>query len=143
MSDLAPLNPREPGLPDEAPSQASKIGDRLRQARERRGVTIAEASATLKIRAPILEAFEREDHSQLPPRVYALGQLRTYAAYLGLDPATVAAGGRGRPFTKVRPHPCDRNRRPLQWSDSSPYGQASFALREDCWRWVGWALPCC
>jgi cytoskeletal protein RodZ len=105
MSDLAPLNPREPGLPDEAPSQAPKIGDRLRQARERRGVTIAEASATLKIRAPILEAFEREDHSQLPPRVYALGQLRTYAAYLGLDPATVAAGWQGEAVHEGAPTP--------------------------------------
>jgi len=105
MSDLAPLSPREPSLPEEAPSQAPKIGDRLRQARERRGVTITEASATLKIRAPILEAFEREDHSQLPPRVYALGQLRTYAAYLGLDPATVAAGWQGEAVYEGAPTP--------------------------------------
>lgn len=110
MSDLAPLNPREPDRPEEAPSQAPKIGDRLRQARERRGVTIAEVSATLKIRIPILDAFEREDHSQLPPRIYALGQLRTYAAYLGLDPATVAAGWQGevvheRVSTTVRSQP--------------------------------------
>jgi cytoskeletal protein RodZ len=97
MSDQVPLTPQEPGLSEEVAAQAPSIGDRLRQARERRGVSIAEASATLKIRAPILEAFEREDHSQLPPRVYALGQLRTYAAYLGLDPATVAAGWQGPP----------------------------------------------
>ena len=97
MSDQVPLTPQEPGLTEEAAPQAPSIGDRLRQARERRGVSIAEASATLKVRAPILEAFEREDHSQLPPRVYALGQLRTYAAYLGLDPATVAAGWQGPP----------------------------------------------
>ena len=97
MSDPIHLSPQEPGLNEEGAPQAPKIGDRLRQARERRGVSIAEASATLKIRAPILEAFEREDHSQLPPRVYALGQLRTYAAYLGLDPATVAAGWQGPP----------------------------------------------
>ena len=97
MSDQVPLTPQEPGLSEEVAQQAPSIGDRLRQARERRGVSIAEASATLKIRAPILEAFEREDHSQLPPRVYALGQLRTYAAYLGLDPATVAAGWQGPP----------------------------------------------
>ena len=97
MSDQVPLTPQEPGLSEEVAPQAPSIGDRLRQARERRGVSIAEASATLKIRAPILEAFEREDHSQLPPRVYALGQLRTYAAYLGLDPATVAAGWQGPP----------------------------------------------
>jgi len=97
MSDQVLLTPQEPGLSEEVAPQAPSIGDRLRQARERRGVSIAEASATLKIRAPILEAFEREDHSQLPPRVYALGQLRTYAAYLGLDPATVAAGWQGPP----------------------------------------------
>ena len=97
MSDQVPLTPQDPGLSEEVAPQAPSIGDRLRQARERRGVSIAEASATLKIRAPILEAFEREDHSQLPPRVYALGQLRTYAAYLGLDPATVAAGWQGPP----------------------------------------------
>jgi cytoskeletal protein RodZ len=92
MSEQAPLTPQVFGSTDEAATKAPSIGDRLRQARERRGVSITEASATLKIRGPILEAFEREDHSQLPPRVYALGQLRTYATYLGLDPATVAAG---------------------------------------------------
>jgi len=97
MSDQLPLTPQEPGLSEDVARQAPSIGDRLRQARERRGVSIAEASSTLKIRAPILEAFEREDHTQLPPRVYALGQLRTYAAYLGLDPATVAAGWQGPP----------------------------------------------
>ena len=100
MSDQVPLTPQEPGLSEDVAQQAPSIGDRLRQARERRGVSIAEASATLKIRAPILEAFELEDHSQLPPRVYALGQLRTYAAYLGLDPATVAAGWQGPPAPK-------------------------------------------
>ena len=72
-------------------TEAPKIGDRLRAARERRGLRIDEVSAALRIRAAILEAFEREDHNTLPHRVYALGQLRTYAAYLGLDPSTVAA----------------------------------------------------
>ena len=105
MSDPIHLSPQAPGLNEEGAPQAPKIGDRLRQARERRGVSIAEASATLKIRAPILDAFEREDHSQLPPRVYALGQLRTYAAYLGLDPATVAAGWQGAPTPEGAPAP--------------------------------------
>lgn len=97
MSDQAPLVPQPQGSLEDAAPQAPSIGDRLRQARERRGVSINEASSALKIRTPILEAFEREDHNQLPPRVYALGQLRTYAAYLGLDPATVAAGWQAPP----------------------------------------------
>lgn len=110
MSDQVHLSPQAAGLSDEAAPQAPKIGDRLRQARERRGISIADASATLKIRAPILDAFEREDHSQLPPRVYALGQLRTYAAYLGLDPATVAAGWQGPPTPEAVPIPTPSQR---------------------------------
>ena len=110
MSDQVPLTPQEPGSAEEVAPQAPSIGDRLRQARERRGVSIADAAATLKIRAPILDAFEREDHSQLPPRVYALGQLRTYAAYLGLDPATVAAGWQGPPAPAGEPVPTPSQR---------------------------------
>ena len=110
MSDQVPLTPQEPGLSEEVAPQAPSIGDRLRQARERRGVSIADASATLKIRAPILDAFEREDHGQLPPRVYALGQLRTYAAYLGLDPATVAAGWQGPSTSEGVPVPTPSQR---------------------------------
>lgn len=82
--------------------QVLRIGERLRHARELRGVSIAEASAALKIRAPILEAFEREDHTHLPPRVYALGQLRTYASYLGLDPVGVVAGWQNSIVDSIR-----------------------------------------
>lgn len=92
MGDPVTLGSAASGAIEEVALGAPRIGDRLRQARERRGVSISDASAALKIRIPILEAFEHEDLSQLPPHVYALGQLRTYAAYLGLDPATVVAG---------------------------------------------------
>ena len=103
MSEQIPQSPQALGLTEASDLQAPSIGDRLRQARERRGVSISDASATLRIRASILDAFEREDHSQLPPRVYALGQLRTYAAYLGLDPATVAAGWQIDPLPTGEP----------------------------------------
>ena len=99
MSDHDPIGPLEPGGGESFATKEPSIGDRLRQARERRGLTITEVSAILKVRAPILEAFEREDHSNLPPRVYALGQLRTYAAFLGLDPASVVAGWQSAPTT--------------------------------------------
>lgn len=102
MSEPTPLSPHSLGSTEEQDQQAPRIGDRLRQARERRGISISGASATLKIREPILEAFEREDHTQLPPRVYALGLLRTYAAFLGLDPATVAAGWQSEPIPNGR-----------------------------------------
>ena len=105
MDELPLLDPHGAESDGDTRSAAPRIGDRLRQARERRGISIGEASAALKIRVPIIDAFEREDHSQLPPRVYALGQLRTYATYLGLDPSTVAAGWQAAPPAEGRPNP--------------------------------------
>jgi hypothetical protein len=78
-----------------AQSGAPGIGARLRSAREARGLSYEAIAAELRIRAVILAALEREDHAALPERVYLLGHLRTYARYLGLDPATVAAGWAG------------------------------------------------
>ena len=68
-----------------------------RTAREARGLSLEAVAAELRIRIVILAAMEREDHTALPERVYLLGLLRTYARFLGLDPATVAAGWAGEP----------------------------------------------
>jgi len=87
---------------DNEPAQggAPGIGARLRSAREARGLSYEAIAAELRIRVVILAALEREDHAALPERVYLLGHLRTYARYLGLDPATVAAGWAGEPNAK-------------------------------------------
>ena len=76
---------------------APGIGERLRAAREARGLSLEAVAAELRIRSVILAAMEREDHAALPERVYLLGLLRTYARFLGLDPANVAAGWAGVP----------------------------------------------
>lgn len=62
----------------------------------------------------ILAALEREDHAALPERVYLLGHLRTYARYLGLDPATVAAGWAGESNPKEEVGSGSGGRRGLQ-----------------------------
>jgi cytoskeletal protein RodZ len=74
---------------------APGIGERLRAAREARGLSLEAVAAELRIRIIILAAMEQEDHAALPERVYLLGLLRSYARFLGLDPATVAAGWAG------------------------------------------------
>lgn len=86
---------------DPLQSGAPGIGERLRAAREARGLSMEAVSAELRIRVIILAAMEREDHAALPERVYLLGLLRTYARFLGLDPATVAAGWAGEPGAPV------------------------------------------
>lgn len=62
------------------------IGERLRNAREARGLSLSALEATTHIRGVYLQALEEERFDHLPGRVYALGFLRTYARALGLDP---------------------------------------------------------
>ena len=61
-----------------------EIGSRLREARERRGLELAEVERDTRIRARLLRALEEERFDLLHERVYAIGFLRTYARYLGL-----------------------------------------------------------
>jgi len=61
------------------------IGDRLREARMRQKVDIADVEAATKIRAKYLRALENEEFGLLPGPTFAKTFLRTYADYLGLD----------------------------------------------------------
>jgi cytoskeletal protein RodZ len=66
------------------------VGERLAAARARQGIDLARVERETKIRAAYLAALEADDPDALPPPVYALGFLRTYARYLGLDPEELA-----------------------------------------------------
>ena len=61
------------------------VGQDLRTARLRRGDDLATVSRALKIRKDHLEALEEDRMDALPGRTYAIGFVRSYADYLGLD----------------------------------------------------------
>jgi cytoskeleton protein RodZ len=61
------------------------IGAELRRVRERTGGDLGDIAGRLRIRVELLEAIEDGRVDDLPDAVYALGFLRTYANYLGLD----------------------------------------------------------
>jgi cytoskeletal protein RodZ len=65
------------------------VGDALRKARTKRGLTLDGAARDIRIRADLLAALENEDFEQLMGDVYVRGSLRSYAHYLGLDPDKV------------------------------------------------------
>ena len=65
--------------------RAKTIGELLSEARERHGVRIEDIGAALRIRSAFLKAIEEDQYASLPGPVYALGFVRTYADYLGLD----------------------------------------------------------
>lgn len=74
---------REIASDSEAPLET--VGQDLRAARLKRGDEIAQVSRALKIRKDHLEALEEDRLEDLPGKTYALGFVRSYARYLGLD----------------------------------------------------------
>src|SRR4051812_16728019 len=62
-----------------------EIGNSLREAREKRGIEIAQVEQATKIRGKYLRQLEDEQFDTLPSETYVKGFLRTYADYLGLD----------------------------------------------------------
>ena len=63
------------------------IGEALRSAREAQGTSLDDAAVATRIRSSYLEALEQERFGDLGGSVYAKGFLRSYAGYLGVDPA--------------------------------------------------------
>ena len=60
------------------------VGLELRQARERRGISLQQLSQSSKISLRILHALERGDADAFPAAVYTRGFVRAYATEVGL-----------------------------------------------------------
>lgn len=85
-----------------------EIGNSLREARNRQGLSIRDAEDATKIRSKYLQAMEEDDFEVLPGPTFVMGFLRTYAAYLGLDADTVVEEYRNA----HAPHILDAHRLP-------------------------------
>lgn len=66
------------------------IGERLEEARKRKGISIREAAEHTKIRGDYLQKFEANTFDIDLPALYIRGFIRTYARYLELDPERLA-----------------------------------------------------
>jgi cytoskeleton protein RodZ len=112
---------REISGDSEAPLET--VGQDLRTARLRRGEDLATVSRTLKIRKEHLDAVEEDRIESLPGKTYAIGFVRSYAAYLGLDAVAMVArfkeeiaGRHDEQALSVAPVPDDETRRlPQGW----------------------------
>ena len=60
------------------------IGERLEEARKRKGISIREAAEATKIRGDYLHKYENNQFDIKLPEIYVRGFLRTYALYLKL-----------------------------------------------------------
>src|SRR3989344_231387 len=68
-----------------------RTGQKLRDERIRRGLSIDDVAKATKIRSSFLLAIEKGDYSKLPSSAYVQGFVRNYAEYLGLSKREVLA----------------------------------------------------
>lgn len=62
-----------------------KIGDKFREERENKNLTIEEVAKATKIKADFLYAIEKGEYDKLPSPAYASGFVKNYAKFLGMD----------------------------------------------------------
>src|SRR5581483_3499956 len=62
------------------------FGRKLRDARERKGVSLRQIASATKISVAVLDALERNDISRLPGGIFGRAFVRSYAIEVGLDP---------------------------------------------------------
>lgn len=98
--------------PQEAPAvDAARLGEELRDARLALGLAIEDVAAQLRIRRVYLVALEEGRVRDLPSAAYAVGFVRNYAGFLGLDPGDMvrrlrdAVSGASRNADLVFPEP--------------------------------------
>lgn len=66
---------------------SERIGAKMRRIRLEKNLNLDDAAAYLCIRPHFLQAIEDGDLKALPGETYASGFIRSYAAYLGMDPS--------------------------------------------------------
>jgi len=63
---------------------AISLGEKLRTAREERGISISEVAEQTRISPLYLEAIDRNDYKTLPGGIFNKGFVRSYAKYVGV-----------------------------------------------------------
>ena len=61
------------------------LGEKLRQAREERGISISEVAEQTRISPHYLDSIENDDYRTLPGGIFNKGFVKSYAKYVGID----------------------------------------------------------
>jgi cytoskeletal protein RodZ len=83
---MAKRDPEPEALPDEqAEPELPTVGERLRAAREEKGVSLEDVAAQTRIPQRHLASIETADWDTLPAPTYTIGFAKSYASAVGLD----------------------------------------------------------
>jgi len=86
VSSGSPMSTPSQSLPyNQAPTNAQRPGERLRQARLYQQRELKEIASELNISERLLTAIEADEYKSLPEPAFIRGYLRSYARYLGID----------------------------------------------------------
>lgn len=89
--------------PEEATLFPKTAGERLREAREAQGLSLAEIAARTRVPVRQLEAIETSDFAVLPSITYSVGFAKAYARAVGVDEVSIAREVRGHSAQPVAP----------------------------------------
>src|SRR5215213_1420918 len=64
---------------------AASLGEKLRSAREQRGIPISEVAEQTRISPLYLEAIDADNYKTLPGGIFNKGFVKSYAKYVGID----------------------------------------------------------
>ena len=64
---------------------ATSLGEKLRSAREQRGISLSEVAEQTRISPLYLEAIDADNYKSLPGGIFNKGFVRSYAKYVGVD----------------------------------------------------------
>jgi cytoskeleton protein RodZ len=64
---------------------SSTLGEKLRQAREERGISISEVAEQTRISSLYLKSIEEDNYKPLPGGIFNKGFVKAYAKYVGVD----------------------------------------------------------
>ncbi|MEX0321224.1 MAG: helix-turn-helix domain-containing protein [Puniceicoccaceae bacterium] len=107
------------------------IGERLEEARKRKGVSIREAAEATKIRGDYLLAMEDNSFSIALPQIYIRGFLKNYARFLSLDPNKLLTDYDAHLLGKKGRSPVSRSGRESLGHMEIPYDEQEEAEAEE------------
>ena len=79
------VEPIDEPVDDQAEQEVATVGQRLRAAREQKGLSLEDVAAQTRIPRRHLESLENSDWDRLPAPTYTNGFAKSYASTVGLD----------------------------------------------------------
>ncbi len=116
---------------DEPVAGMDSVGQRLRAAREAKGLSIEDLASSTRIPTRHLQSLEESEWGRLPAPTYSVGFAKNYATAVGLDKAEIADQLRAEMGSELPAHyttATTENFEPLEGNRSMPKGIVIGAL---------------